>query len=288
MNVVSPLNELSGDYLGLKPMKMFSHIDHIMQILSSVDDHVSLKVWWLCETLPALITCEQFFTSVDVHVVLKGWGLCETLPALITCEQFFTSVDIHVILKVDDSVKLFLHWSHVYGFSPVWIFNVILKGWWQCETLPALITCERFSLQCGSSCVSRDSVCLSNSFPHWVQVKDLSSLLFFKSFCLGLNATQRYFSRFDIVVYQGPNPDKSRFDSKHGWNMRSRIPQDKQQEDINQTPSPSEYSLQQDKNTAERPEDHLKRHSFSLLMKLIISMHNCILCMWPTNLTILF
>ncbi len=29
MNVVSPLNELSGDPSGLKPTKMFFHIDHI-------------------------------------------------------------------------------------------------------------------------------------------------------------------------------------------------------------------------------------------------------------------
>ncbi len=29
MNVVSPLNELSGDPSGLKPIKMFFHIDHI-------------------------------------------------------------------------------------------------------------------------------------------------------------------------------------------------------------------------------------------------------------------
>ncbi len=38
---------------------------------------------------------------------------------------------------------------------------------------------------------------------------------------------------------------------------------------------------------SQRLKNHLKRLSFSLLMKLIISMHNCILCMWPSNLTIL-
>ncbi len=32
MNVVSPLNELSGDPSGLKPTKMFFHIDHIRAV----------------------------------------------------------------------------------------------------------------------------------------------------------------------------------------------------------------------------------------------------------------
>ncbi len=53
-----------------------------MQFLSSVDDHVSLKVSLLCETLPALITCEQSLSSVDPHVTLETLFACQTRSTL--------------------------------------------------------------------------------------------------------------------------------------------------------------------------------------------------------------
>ncbi len=80
MNVVSPLNELSGAPSGLKPSKCFSTLITFMRFLSSVDLHVTLEVM-----------------------------ICESLPALITCERFLSSVDLHVTLRCDDCVKLFPH-----------------------------------------------------------------------------------------------------------------------------------------------------------------------------------
>ncbi len=62
-----------------------------MQFLSSVDDHVILKVSLSSETLPALITCERFLSSVDPHVKLKTLFACETLSTLSAGEWFIVS-----------------------------------------------------------------------------------------------------------------------------------------------------------------------------------------------------
>ncbi len=52
-----------------------------------------------------------------------------------------------------------------------------------------------------------------------------------------------------------------------------------QQEDINQTtPARLNTACNGQRIRLKRPENHLKILSFSWLMKLIISMHNCILC----------
>ncbi len=77
----------------------------------------------MCETLPALITCEQSLSSVDPHVNLETLFVRETLSTLITFMQFLSSVDDHVTLKVS-----------------------LL-----CETLPATDHMCKVSLQCGSS-----------------------------------------------------------------------------------------------------------------------------------------
>ncbi len=62
-----------------------------MQFLSSVDDHMVLKVSFLCEALLALITCEWFLSSVDPHVKLKTLFVCETLSTLSAGETFLDS-----------------------------------------------------------------------------------------------------------------------------------------------------------------------------------------------------
>ncbi len=55
----------------------------------------------------------------------------------------------------------------------------------------------------------------------------------------------------EVVEYQGPNQTNQ--DSIEAW-LKHEEPNStrQQQEDINQTPSPSEYSLQQDKESAEK------------------------------------
>ncbi len=66
---------------------------------------------------------------------------------------------------------------------------------------------------------------------------------------LGRNQdTDRDKSTNDGVVYQGPNQTNQ--DSIEAW-LKHEEPNStrQQQEDINQTPSPSEYSLQQDKES---------------------------------------
>ncbi len=62
-----------------------------MRFLSSVDLHVVLKVSLLCETIPALITCERFISSVDVHVSLETLFECETLSTLSAGKTFLVS-----------------------------------------------------------------------------------------------------------------------------------------------------------------------------------------------------
>ncbi len=71
MNVVSPLNELSGDSSGLKHTKCFSTLITLMRFLSSVDLHVTLETLFVCETLSTLSAGERFLSSVDHHMFLK-------------------------------------------------------------------------------------------------------------------------------------------------------------------------------------------------------------------------
>ncbi len=63
-----------------------------MHFLSSVDDHVVLKVSLLCESLPALIACERFLSSVDPHVSPKTVFVCENLSTLSAGETFLVSI----------------------------------------------------------------------------------------------------------------------------------------------------------------------------------------------------
>ncbi len=57
-----------------------------------------------------------------------------------------------------------------------------------------------------------------------------------------------FFFILNTVAYQGPNQTNQ--DSIEAW-LKHEEPNStrQQQEDINQTPSPSEYSLQQDKES---------------------------------------
>ncbi len=71
MNVVSPLNELSGASSDLKPSKMFFHIDHIHAVSLQCGSSCDSEGLMMCDSLPALITCERFLSSVDPHVNLK-------------------------------------------------------------------------------------------------------------------------------------------------------------------------------------------------------------------------
>ncbi len=108
-------------------------------------------------------------------------------------------------------VKLFPHWSHEYGFSPVWTNLCFFRS---PDQLNLLSQCEH--LYCFSPvwmfmCTLRLNDCVKlfphwsqvygfspvwtlkwtsrlylhvKFFPQWVQVKDFLALLFFKSLCL--------------------------------------------------------------------------------------------------------
>ncbi len=109
--------------------------------------------------------------------------------------------------SVEAHTNFFPHWSHSCGFSSEWMIRVTLEVWWVYESLPALITCERFlssvddrvtlevwwcvklfphwshvngSLQCGSSCEHWDCVCLWNSVHTECRWNFSLSLLFSK------------------------------------------------------------------------------------------------------------
>ncbi len=90
MNVVSPLNEHSGASSGLKPTKMFFHIDHI-HALSLQSGSLCVSGGLVIVSLPALITCERFLSSVDDHVSLEIVFVCETLSTLSAGETFLVS-----------------------------------------------------------------------------------------------------------------------------------------------------------------------------------------------------
>ncbi len=92
--------------------KCFSTLITFMQFLSSVDDHVSLKVSLLCETSR---TDHMWTVSLQCGSSCESWTLfaCQTLSTLITFIQFLSSVDVYVLLSLDDCLKLVPHWSHV-------------------------------------------------------------------------------------------------------------------------------------------------------------------------------
>ncbi len=63
MNVVSPLNELSGDSSGLKPTKKNSALITCEQFLSRMNSHVNLETMFVFQTRSTLSAGKRFLIS---------------------------------------------------------------------------------------------------------------------------------------------------------------------------------------------------------------------------------
>ncbi len=96
-------------------------------------------------------------------------------------------------LRAPFCVQLFPHWSHVYGFSPVWILMCSLRVCLSLKLFPHWSHEYGFSPVWILVCPSRARFCLK-LFPHWSHVYGFSPVWVFRcasrySFCVKLFST---------------------------------------------------------------------------------------------------
>jgi len=70
-------------------------------------------------------------------------------------------------LRVDAWEKLFPHWVHVYGFSPVWILMCVLRFPLSVKLFPHWVHVYGFSPAWILMCLLKFPLCVK-LFPHWV------------------------------------------------------------------------------------------------------------------------
>ncbi len=126
------------------------------RLLSSVSSHVNIKSSLACETLSTLMARIRLLSGVRSHVGVKVSSLWENPSTLSACVRFLSSMNFRWFLRYSLILKLFPHWGHRKGFSPVWTLMCTLRLPWRVKLFPHSWQAKGFSpvwtFICSSSC----------------------------------------------------------------------------------------------------------------------------------------